>query len=247
MVHKVILLRHGESEWSAEKNFAGWMDVDLTESGKKAAVDAGKCLKEKGLKPGVVFTSKLRRSVCTAWLALMESDNVTLPIINSWRLNERHYGTLIGMGRTNSSWQHTLEKVDSWLKTFEGMPPAVDFEDERHPANDALYETVPTDALPGAESVRMTVDRVLPFWHDQIAPCVQAGRMPLVCAHGNSLRALCKELEGLSEEKAMELVVAPGVPLVVELSESLEFVQKYYLMDDSIVKERLDQAENNED
>ncbi|CAE7853573.1 gpmA [Symbiodinium microadriaticum] len=134
---------------------------------------------------------------------------------------EKQPGTLIGMGRTNSSWQHTLEKVDSWLKTYDGMPPAVDLEDERHPANDALYETVPKDALPGAESVRMTVERVLPFWHDQIAPCVQAGRTPLVCAHGNSLRALCKELEGLSEEKAMELVVAPGVPLVVECGSRL--------------------------
>mmetsp|Transcript_31080 Transcript_31080/g.58292 ORF Transcript_31080/g.58292 Transcript_31080/m.58292 type:complete len:248 (+) Transcript_31080:54-797(+) len=247
MVRKVILLRHGETEWSAEKNFAGWTDVDLTEAGKKAATDAGKCLKEKGVKPDVVFTSKLRRSVCTAWLALMESDNVTMPIINSWRLNERHYGILVGMGRTNSAWQHTFEKVDSWLKMYEEMPPAVDAEDERHPCNDSLYENLPRDALPGSESVRMTVDRVLPFWYDQIAPCVQAGKTPLVSAHGNSLRALCKELEGLSEEKTMELVVAPGVPLVVELSDSMEFIQKYYLMDEAVVKKCIEQAENNED
>eukprot|EP00437_Effrenium_voratum_P019754 CAMPEP_0181454388 /NCGR_PEP_ID=MMETSP1110-20121109/30211_1 /TAXON_ID=174948 /ORGANISM="Symbiodinium sp., Strain CCMP421" /LENGTH=247 /DNA_ID=CAMNT_0023578729 /DNA_START=54 /DNA_END=797 /DNA_ORIENTATION=+ len=247
MARKVILLRHGETEWSAEGNFAGWTDCDLTEKGKQMAREAGKALKEKGVMPSVVFTSKLRRSVCTAWLALMEADQVQAPVLNSWRLNERHYGILAGMGRAEAGKQHGAEKVESWFRDYDAAPPCVEEDDERHPCNDDLYSTVPKTVLPGSESMRATAERVLPFWNDQIAPNVQAGRVALVCGHGHSLRAVCQALEGLSDAEAMKMEVAPGVPLVYELSESLGFAKKYYLMDEGVVKARIQEAEKKED
>merc|ERR1719203_2307360 len=228
---KVVLLRHGESVWNAANIFAGWADVDLSAQGEAEAIEAGKCLKEKGFKFDVVFTSVLKRSIKTAWMCLMHSDNYSMPIINSWRLNERHYGALQGLNKAETAAKHGEAQVKIWRRSYDIPPPEIEVADERHPANDPLYKSIPEDALPGAESLKLTVDRVLPFWFDTIAPCVKAGRSVLVAAHGNSLRAICKYLEKMSEEEVLELNIPTAVPLVYELDPKLRFVRKYYLMD----------------
>lgn len=236
---KVVFLRHGESVWNVANIFTGWADVDLSETGMQEAVEAGKCLKEKGFKFDVVFTSMLRRSIKTAWTALQHSENFSMPIINTWRLNERHYGALQGLNKAETAAKHGEDQVKIWRRSYDIPPPAIDISDERHPSNDALYKHVPAAALPGAESLALTVDRVLPFWFDQIAPCVMSGKSVLVAAHGNSLRAICKYLENMSEAEVLELNIPTGVPLVYELDARLKFVKKYYLMDPDEVAARM--------
>lgn len=239
MVFKIVFLRHGESVWNVANIFTGWADVDLSEVGKQEAVEAGKCLKEKGYKFDIVFTSVLRRAVKTAWTALMESDNFTMPIVNNWRLNERHYGGLQGLNKAETAQQHGEDQVKIWRRSYDIPPPSIDETDERHPCNDPLYRSVPRKSLPGAESLKLTVDRVLPFWADHIAPCVLAGKSVLVVAHGNSLRAICKYLEDMSEEQVLELNIPTSVPLVYELDEQLNFIRKYYLMDQEELEKKM--------
>lgn len=236
---KIVFLRHGESVWNVENIFTGWHDVDLSPQGKQEAVDAGLCLKEKGYKFDMVFTSVLRRSIRTAWTCLMNSENFAMPIINTWRLNERHYGALQGLNKAETAAKHGDDQVKIWRRSYDIPPPPIEPSDERHPSNDPLYAGVPAAALPGAESLALTVDRVLPFWFDQIAPCVLAGMNVLIVAHGNSLRALCKYLEKMSEKEVLELNIPTSVPLVYELDEKLGFVKKYYLMDPDEVAAKL--------
>jgi len=236
---KIVFLRHGESEWNVANIFTGWADVDLSPAGEAEAIAAGKCLKEKGFKFDVVFTSMLRRSIKTAWTALMNSDNYSMPIINTWRLNERHYGALQGLNKAETAAKHGDAQVKIWRRSYDIPPPEIDLSDERHPANDPMYANVPAKALPGAESLKLTVDRVLPFWFDNIAPCVMAGKSVLVAAHGNSLRAICKYLEGMSEAEVLELNIPTSVPLVYELDAQMNFIKKYYLMDEEEVKAKM--------
>mmetsp|Transcript_54341 Transcript_54341/g.116029 ORF Transcript_54341/g.116029 Transcript_54341/m.116029 type:complete len:728 (-) Transcript_54341:65-2248(-) len=236
---KVVFLRHGESEWNVANIFTGWADVDLSPAGDQEAVLAGKTLKEKGFKFDVVFTSVLKRSIKTAWTACMHSENFSMPIINSWRLNERHYGALQGLNKAETAAKHGEAQVKIWRRSYDIPPPAIEETDSRHPCNDPKYRSVPAAALPGAESLKLTVDRVLPFWFDNIAPCIKAGKSVLVAAHGNSLRAICKFLEGMSEEQVLELNIPTAVPLVYELDKNLKFVKKYYLMDESEVAAKM--------
>eukprot|EP00405_Crypthecodinium_cohnii_P011583 CAMPEP_0206441666 /NCGR_PEP_ID=MMETSP0324_2-20121206/13403_1 /ASSEMBLY_ACC=CAM_ASM_000836 /TAXON_ID=2866 /ORGANISM="Crypthecodinium cohnii, Strain Seligo" /LENGTH=1089 /DNA_ID=CAMNT_0053909443 /DNA_START=89 /DNA_END=3358 /DNA_ORIENTATION=- len=236
---KVVFLRHGESQWNVANIFTGWADVDLSPAGELEAVEAGKCLKERGYKFDVVFTSVLRRAIKTAWTALMHSDNYSMPIINSWRLNERHYGALQGLNKAETAAKHGDDQVKIWRRSYDIPPPSIEETDPRHPCNDPLYRNVPAAALPGAESLKLTVDRVLPFWFDNIAPCIMAGRNVLVAAHGNSLRAICKYLENMSEEQVLELNIPTSVPLVYELDSRLRFVRKYYLMDPDEVAKKM--------
>lgn len=231
MVYKIVFIRHGESVWNVENIFTGWTDVDLSAGGVQEAVEAGKCLKEKGYKFDIVFTSVLRRSIRTAWTVCTESGNFAMPIINSWRLNERHYGGLQGLNKADTAAKYGDEQVKIWRRSFDIPPPAITLDDERHPCNDPLYKNVPKDALPGAESLKITIERVLPFWFDSIAPCVMAGKMVAVVAHGNSLRAICKYLKGMTEEEVLSFNIPTAVPLVYELDENLKFVNEYYLMD----------------
>jgi len=228
---KIVFLRHGESVWNVANIFTGWADVDLSPAGEMEAVAAGKCLKDNGFKFDVVFTSLLRRSIKTAWTALMHSDNYSMPIINTWRLNERHYGGLQGLNKADTAAKYGDDQVKIWRRSYDIPPPEIDDTDPRHPANDPLYKNVPAAALPGAESLKLTVDRVLPFWFDNIAPCVMARRSVLVAAHGNSLRAICKYLEGMTEKEVLDLNIPTSVPLVYELDPKMKFVRKYYLMD----------------
>jgi len=239
MVFKVVFIRHGESVWNVENIFTGWTDVDLSPTGEQEAIEAGKCLKEKGYKFDIVFTSVLRRAIKTAWTALTYSENFAMPIINTWRLNERHYGGLQGLNKAETAKKHGDDQVKIWRRSYDVPPPEIEPTDDRHPANDPLYKHVPKKALPGAESLALTVDRVLPFWFDHIAPCVMAGKNVLVSAHGNSLRAICKYLEGMSEKEVLEFNIPTAVPLVYELDENLNFVKKYYLMDEEEVKAKV--------
>mmetsp|Transcript_66572 Transcript_66572/g.192833 ORF Transcript_66572/g.192833 Transcript_66572/m.192833 type:complete len:731 (+) Transcript_66572:57-2249(+) len=238
-VFKVIFLRHGESDWNVKNMFTGWTDVDLSEAGKAEAVEAGRMLKAAGFKFNIVFTSVLRRSIRTAWTALMESDNFSMPVINTWRLNERHYGRLQGLNKAETAAKHGDDQVKIWRRSYDIPPPAIGTSDPRHPCNDPLYRHVPKSALPGSESLAMTVDRVLPFWFDTVAPCVMAGKTVLVVAHGNSLRAICKYLEGMSEADVLEFNIPTGVPLVYELSTEMSFIRKYYLMDPKEVEKKI--------
>jgi len=231
MVFKIVFLRHGESVWNVSNIFTGWADVDLSPAGNIEAVEAGKCLKEKGFKFDIVFTSILRRAIKTAWKACMESENFAMPIINTWRLNERHYGGLQGLNKAETAKKHGDDQVKILRRSYDIPPPAIEITDERHPANDPMYAHVPKAALPGAESLKLTVERVLPFWNDHIAPCVKAGKTVLVAAHGNSLRALAKYIEGMSEKEVLDLNIPTCVPLVYELDDDLNFIKKYYLMD----------------
>jgi 2,3-bisphosphoglycerate-dependent phosphoglycerate mutase len=228
---KVVFVRHGESVWNVENIFTGWHDVDLSDAGKKEAVEAGKMLKAAGFKFDIVFTSVLRRAIRTAWTALMESENFSMPIINTWRLNERHYGGLQGLNKAETAAKHGDDQVKIWRRSYDVPPPVLDMSDPRHPSNDPMYKNVPKSALPGAESLKLTVERVLPFWFDAIAPCIMSGKSVMVAAHGNSLRAICKYLENMSEKEVLDLNIPTGVPLVYELDVNLKFVKKYYLMD----------------
>jgi len=230
-IFKVVFIRHGESVWNVANIFTGWTDVDLTENGRNEAISAGQCLKDKGFKFDLVFTSVLRRAIQTAWTCCTVSENFAMPIINTWRLNERHYGGLQGLNKADTAAKYGDEKVKIWRRSFDVPPPDVELSDPRHPANDPLYASVPKAALPGAESLKLTIDRVLPYWFDNIAPCVQSGKSVLVAAHGNSLRAICKYLEGMSEAEVLEFNIPTASPLVYELDENLRFIQKYYLMD----------------
>jgi len=229
--YKVVFVRHGESLWNVANIFTGWADVDLSENGKREATDAGLCLKEKGFKFDIVFTSVLRRAIQTAWTVCSESENFAMPIVNTWRLNERHYGGLQGLNKADTAAKYGDAQVKIWRRSFDIPPPEIEITDERHPANDPLYAGVPTSALPGAESLKLTIDRVLPFWSDHIAPCIKAGKSVMVAAHGNSLRAICKYLENMSEEAILEFNIPTATPLVYELDENLDFIRKYYLMD----------------
>jgi len=244
MVFKIVFLRHGESVWNVANIFTGWHDVDLSPAGEIEAVEAGKCLKAKGYKFDIVFTSVLRRSIKTAWTALMHSENFSMPIVNTWRLNERHYGGLQGMNKAETAAKHGDDQVKIWRRSYDIPPPVIEVSDPRHPSNDPLYKHVPKGALPGAESLKLTVERVLPFWNDHIAPCVMAGKNVLVAAHGNSLRAICKYLENMSEPEVLELNIPTAVPLVYELDDDLKFIQKYYLMDENELKAKMEAVAN---
>jgi len=233
--YKIVFIRHGESVWNVENIFTGWADVDLSPAGEMEALEAGKCLKAKGYKFDLVFTSVLRRAIKTAWKVLAESDNFSMPIINTWRLNERHYGGLQGLNKAETAAKHGDEQVKIWRRSYDVPPPPIDPSDPRHPGNDPMYANVPKNSLPGSESLKLTVDRVLPFWTDHIAPCVMAGKSVLIAAHGNSLRALCKYIEGMSEKEVLELNIPTAVPLVYELDQDLKFIKKYYLMDEAEV------------
>jgi len=243
-VFRVVFLRHGESDWNVKNIFTGWADVDLSENGKLEAVEAGRMLKSAGFKFNIVFTSVLRRAIRTAWTALMESDNFSMPVINTWRLNERHYGGLQGLNKGETAAKHGDDQVKIWRRSYDIPPPSIDHSDPRHPCNDPVYRHVPKAALPGAESLALTVARVLPFWFDTIAPCVMAGKSVMVAAHGNSLRAICKYIEGMSQEEVLDLNIPTGVPLVYELDTNMDFLQKYYLMDPAEVAKKLQAVAN---
>lgn len=234
---QLVLQRHGESTWNKENRFTGWTDVGLTERGVQEAIEAGRILKAEGYVFDVAYTSVLKRAVKTLWLTLEEMDLMWIPILNSWRLNERHYGALQGLNKAETAEKHGDEQVKLWRRSYDTPPPALTTDDPRYPGHDPRYADLGEDELPLTECLKDTVERMLPYWHDTIAPVVKSGTRVLVSAHGNSLRALIKYLDDVSDEDIVGLNIPTGIPLVYELTDDdLTPIRSYYLGDPEQVR-----------
>jgi 2,3-bisphosphoglycerate-dependent phosphoglycerate mutase len=227
----LVLLRHGESLWNLENLFTGWTDVDLTEGGIEEAAEAGRLMAEEGLRPDIVHTSVLVRAIKSANIALDVMGMSWLPVTRHWRLNERHYGALQGLNKAQTAERHGDEQVLMWRRSYDIPPPPLDRDDERHPRHDPRYALLAPEQLPATECLKDVVDRMLPYWYDAIVPDLRQGRIVLVVAHGNSLRALVKHLDGISEAEIVGLNIPTGIPLVYELDDSLNALSHYYLGD----------------
>ncbi len=232
----IVLLRHGESVWNRENRFTGWTDVDLSPRGVEEARRAGELLKALGYEFDVAFTSVLKRAIKTLWIALEAMDRMWIPVHNSWRLNERHYGALQGLDKGETAAKFGEAQVKLWRRSYDIPPPALTREDARHPANDPRYRGLAPNELPLTECLKDTVARFLPYWHRTIAPAVRAGERVIIAAHGNSLRALVKYLDDVSERDIVELNIPTGIPLVYELDDALRPLRHYYLGDAAAVE-----------
>ena len=232
----LVLLRHGESTWNKENRFTGWTDVDLSETGLDEAHEAGRLLRAEGYQFDVAFTSVLRRAIRTLWIALDEMDQMWIPVHNTWRLNERHYGALQGLNKAETAAKHGMEQTNIWRRSYDVPPPALTPDDPRHPSRDPRYAGLAPADLPLTECLKDTVARFLPFWHETVAPAVKSGQRVLIAAHGNSLRALVKYLDGISDDEIVGLNIPTGIPLVYELTDDLTPIRHYYLGDPEAAK-----------
>jgi 2,3-bisphosphoglycerate-dependent phosphoglycerate mutase len=230
-MHKVVLLRHGESTWNRENRFTGWTDVDLSEKGLHEAEQAGNLLLEEGFTFDVAYTSVLKRALRTCWIALDALDLLWIPVIKSWRLNERHYGALQGLDKAETAARHGEAQVKIWRRSYDIPPPALAADDSRHPSHDRRYAGLSAAERPATESLKDTVARFVPYWKDTIAPAITRGERVLIAAHGNSLRALVKYLDGISDQAIVDLNIPTGIPLVYELDNELKPIRNYYLGD----------------
>lgn len=226
---KLIFVRHGLSEWNVLNQFTGWVDVDLSEQGVEEAREAGRKIKEAGIELDVAYTSVLKRAIKTCHYVLEESDQLWVPEIKSWRLNERHYGALQGLNKQETANKYGDEQVALWRRSYDTLPPLLDPNDPTSATQDRRYANLEKRTIPGGENLKVTLERAIPFWEDQIAPSLLAGETVLVAAHGNSLRALAKHIEHISDEDIMGLEIPTGQPLVYELNEDLTVKEKYYL------------------
>jgi 2,3-bisphosphoglycerate-dependent phosphoglycerate mutase len=243
-MYKVVLLRHGESVWNQENRFTGWTDVDLSEKGISEAKSAGKYLKENGFIFDIAYTSVLKRAIRTLWLTLEGMDLMWIPVINSWRLNERHYGALQGLNKAETAAKYGDEQVLVWRRSYATPPPSLEVTDERYPGKDPRYSNLSEKELPKAECLKDTVDRFLPYWFDVIAPMIKTGKRVLITAHGNSLRALVKYLDNISDDEIVGLNIPTGMPLVYELDEDLKPIRHYYLGDPAEVEKAMQAVAN---
>jgi 2,3-bisphosphoglycerate-dependent phosphoglycerate mutase len=239
-MHKVVLLRHGESTWNKENRFTGWTDVDLTDRGREEARTAGHLLKEGGFSFDLAFTSVLTRAIRTCWITLDELGELWIPVERSWRLNERHYGALQGLNKAETAERHGEAQVKVWRRAYDIPPPPLAEDDERHPAHDRRYSRLAPSDLPLTESLKDTVARFLPYWRETIAPAITAKQRVLIAAHGNSLRALVKYLDNISETDIVGLNIPTGIPLVYELDAELAPMRSYYLGDADAAKKAAD-------
>ena len=240
MSGKLVLVRHGQSTWNLENLFTGWTDVDLTAHGRIEALQAGQELIKEHLTFSVAFTSVLKRAIRTLWIVLDEMDLMWIPVERSWRLNERHYGALQGLNKMQTVEQYGVDQVKVWRRSYDMPPPPLDSDDKRHPRFEARYRGLRDDELPATESLKDTLARVMPFWEGRLAPELRAGRNVLVVAHGNSLRALVKMLDGMSDEAIVEFNIPTGVPLVYELDRKLNRVSSRFLGDPEAIKAAAD-------
>lgn len=229
MKYKLVLLRHGESIWNKENRFTGWTDVDLSEQGILEAKNAGQILKSEGYTFDMAFTSVLKRAIRTLWLTLDGLDLMWIPVERSWRLNERHYGALQGLNKAETAAKFGEEQVRIWRRSYDIQPPALDKNDSRYPGNETRYKNLSAEELPVTECLKDTVNRFVPYWEKRIAPVVKSGQRVIIAAHGNSLRALVKYLDKVSDEEIVELNIPTGIPLVYELDENLDPLKHYYL------------------
>ncbi len=243
-MHKLILLRHGQSTWNLENRFTGWHDVDLSDQGREEAKDAGRLLREEGFEFDCVYTSVLKRAIRTMWIALDELDQMWLPVTRDWHLNERHYGALQGLNKAETAAKHGEEQVKIWRRAFAIAPPALDESDERFPGHDRRYKGLTDAELPRTESLKDTIARFVPYWENVIAPDVRAGKNVLIVAHGNSLRALVKHLDNISDEGIIELNIPTGIPLLYELDENLKPIASRYLGDAEAAKKAAEAVAN---
>ena len=236
-MYKIVLLRHGQSEWNLSNQFTGWTDVDLTPRGVKEASEAGEVMKKNNLTFDKIYTSVLKRAIRTQSIAMEEMDLLWVPVERAWELNERHYGALQGLNKADTAKKYGEDQVIIWRRSYDVPPPALTEDDERNPANDPRYKELKNGQIPLTESLKLTLDRVLPFWNKKIVPDIKAGKNLLIAAHGNSLRAIVKHLDNMSEEEILKLNIPTGIPLVYELDKDLKPVKKYYLADEEKLKE----------
>jgi len=241
---KLVLLRHGESTWNKENRFTGWTDVDLSPKGLEEAAYSGRLLREGGFTFDVAYTSVLKRAIRTLWIVQDEMDEMWIPIYLSWRLNERHYGALQGLNKLETALEYGEEQVQLWRRSYSIRPPALTPVDDRYPGLDPRYHDLPPEDIPLTECLQDTVARFLPYWNETISPQVKAGKRVLICAHGNSLRALVKYLDNLSEQEVLELNIPTGVPLVYELDDNLKPVRNYYLGDQAKIEQAMQAVAN---
>ncbi len=239
-MYKVVLLRHGESTWNKENRFTGWTDVDLSEKGIQEAKEAAKLLKEGGYTFDIAYTSVLKRGIRTLWIVLDEMDLMWIPVYRSWRLNERHYGALQGFFKAKMAAEVGEDQVLIWRRSYDIPPPALKTSDPRFPGNEAKYADLNTDEIPLTECLKDTVARVLPYWHDTIAPTIKSGKRVLISAHGNSLRALVKYLDNMPDEEVVKLNIPTGVPLIYELDDDLKPITHYYLGDQEEIEKAIE-------
>jgi len=239
-MHKLVLLRHGESDWNRENRFTGWTDVDLSEKGRLEAHEAGVVLKREGYTFDAAYTSLLKRAIRTLWMTLDEMDLMWIPVERSWRLNERHYGALQGLNKSETAAKFGEDQVKIWRRSYDVPPPALTADDQRYPGHDRRYSELTPQQLPLTECLIDTVARFLPYWHETIAPAVRSGKRVLIAAHGNSLRALVKYLDDVPEDAIVGLNIPTGMPLVYELDADLKPQRNYYLGDPEKVKAAMD-------
>jgi 2,3-bisphosphoglycerate-dependent phosphoglycerate mutase len=243
-MYKLVLVRHGQSVWNKENRFTGWKDVDLSELGEAEAVAAGQRLKKEGFEFDAVYTSVLTRAIRTAWSIMEQMDQCWLPVLNSWKLNERHYGGLQGLNKAETAAKHGDEQVLIWRRSYDTPPPTLEITDERHPRHESRYATLSDDELPATECLADTVDRVVPYFEQEIAPKIKEGKRLLVAAHGNSLRALVKYLDDLTPEEIMKINIPTATPLVYELDENLKPIKNYYLADEADLEAAMNEVAN---
>ncbi len=232
----LVLLRHGESDWNRENRFTGWTDVGLSEAGRQEARHAGEMLKARGYVFDMAYTSVLKRAIDTLTIVLEEMGQTSIPVVKSWQLNERHYGALQGLNKAETAQQYGDEQVHIWRRSYDIPPPPLDHDDPRHPRFDPNYAGLDPETLPACESLKDTLERVLPYWHETIAPTVRAGTRVIISAHGNSLRALVKHLDNISDEDIPGLNIPTGIPLVYELEDDLNVMRHFYLDPEAAAK-----------
>jgi 2,3-bisphosphoglycerate-dependent phosphoglycerate mutase len=243
-MYKVVLLRHGESEWNKANLFTGWTDVDLSEKGLQEAQHAAELLKQDGYTFDIAYTSVLKRAIRTLWIVLDRMDLMWIPVVRSWRLNERMYGALQGLNKAQTAEKYGDEQVHLWRRSYDGPPPALEKDDDRYPGKDPRYADLAEKDIPTTECLKDTVERFLPYWKDTIAPMIKTGKRVIIAAHGNSLRALVKYLDNISDEEISELNIPTGVPLIYELDEDLKPIKHYYLGDQDAVQNAINAVAN---
>lgn len=242
VAHKLVLVRHGQSTWNLENRFTGWTDVGLTDRGRSEARQAGQLLKQEGFTFDIAYTSVLKRAIHTLWIILEEMELEWIPVVRAWELNERHYGALQGLNKAETAAKFGEDQVKIWRRSYATPPPALEMDDERHPRFDRRYAGIPAEKLPRTESLKDTVARMLPYWENTISKSVKTGQRVLIAAHGNSLRALVKYLDQISDEDITELNIPTGIPLVYELDADLKPITHYYLGDEEAVRKAAEEV-----
>jgi len=243
-MYKLVMLRHGESLWNKENRFTGWVDIDLSEKGKEEAKKAGQTLKKEGYTFDIAYTSVLKRAIRTLWIVLDELDLMWIPVVRSWRLNERMYGALQGLNKSEMAAKHGEEQVLIWRRSYDVPPPALTKDDPMYPGKDLRYKDLKENEIPLTECLKDTVARVMPYWNETIAPMIKSGKKVLIAAHGNSLRALVKYLDNVSENDIVSMNIPTGIPLVYELDDNLKPLNRYYIGDPEEVKKAMEAVAN---